>query len=306
MPSTTNTKTINPSHPEWCAQRHPDRCGPDAMFPSEQFHKSLRKTFAAHGHRTEGGEAFNVVSERYLMDGKTYDDDPEFDGGVQVTFNDHGTDDSPAAISIGSRDLRALAKFLEAEADAYDAWCLSQDAEAHAESLRATAERPSKEPSTAAVEPQPERPEAARARPEAKKRYTPATTTEEWHPSFCQHLGSCDPGQSHSRHLSPHFRFERPSSNEQGGPGGSGQELLVGVMAQLHHDSNVSDQSEYTHDARVVLKNLDDGLSVGFTADSIRLRELGGWLFNCADSVDEKHELALKEIAARHQQPEAA
>lgn len=307
MPRTTNAKTITLSHPEWCAQRHSDRCGPNAMFPTEQFHESLRKTFSAHGHPTEGGERFTVVSERYLMDGKTYDDDPEFDGGLQVTFNDPGTDDGPAAISIGSRDLRALAKFLEAEADAYDAWRQSQNARAHAEALREAAENQTEPKEGESATSTPERLEEGQARPGRRKKYTPATAAEEWHPSFCQHLNTCDTtSRSSVRHLSRHFRFDRPSSNTQGEPGGAGQELLVAVMAQLHHDLDASDPSEYTHDARVVLKNLDDGLSVGFTADSTRLRELGYWLSACAGAVDDEHEVARTEIAARHRPQKAA
>ncbi|GAA1110693.1 hypothetical protein [Nesterenkonia jeotgali] len=308
MPRKTHAKTVTLSHPEWCAQRHPDRCGREALFPSEQFHESLRKTFTAHGHPTEGGEPFTVVADWYLMDGKTYDDDPEFDGGLQVTFNDPGTDDTPAAISIGSRDLRALAKFLEAEADAYDAWRQSQDAEIHAEALRTTEERAAKESSAADVEPAPKRPEEGHTRPAAGKRYTPAITTDEWHPSFCQLARTCDAveGATDPRHLSFAQQFKRRSNGVVGAEGGSGQELFAAVMLQLSHEPGASRPEDYTCEARFVIKNQDEGRTVGITTDSTRLRELGDWLVRCATWVDKKHEITVAEIERRHQERKTA
>lgn len=308
MSRKTHAKTVTLSHPEWCAQRHPDRCGPDAMFPSEQFHESLQKTFTAHGHPTEGGESFVVVSDWYLMDGKTYEDDPEFDGGLQVTFNDPGTDEKPAAISMGSHDLRALAQFLEAEADAYDAWRQSQDAQAHAEALRKAAARDASQMSTPAVAAKPERFETERARPEAKKRYTPAIATEEWHPSFCQHARTCDAAQGGTdpRHLSFSQKFERPSSNSPGAEGGSGEDLFAAVMVQLSHGFDASRPEDYAAEARFVIKNQDEGRTVGITADSTRLRELGDWIVRCAAWVDKKHEITVAEIEHRHQERKAA
>lgn len=309
MPRKTHAKTVTLSHPEWCAQRHPDRCGPEAMFPSEQFHESLRKTFTAHGHPIEGGEAFTVVADWYLMDGKTYDDDPEFDGGLQVTFNDPGTDDTPAAISIGSRDLRALAKFLEAEADAYDAWRQSLDAAAHAEALRAAIDSDLKQEATPLAASPPERPEEGRIRPKIKRKYVPATTTEEWHPSFCQHAHTCDAAQgaNYPRHLSYAQQFERDSNSDTTSEGGSGSDLFAGVMVQLSHDADATVLSDYRQDARVVFTDRDDNnRTVGFNADSVRIRELGTWLVRCAAWVDKKHEGATSEVALRHETLRAA
>lgn len=309
MPRKTHATTGPLSHPEWCAQRHPDRCGQEAMFPSEQFHESLRKTFAAYGHPTEGGEPFIVVSNWYLMDGKTYEDDPEFDGGLQVAFNDPGTDDDPVSIAMGSRDLRALAQFLEVEADAYDAWRRSQDAQAHAGALKAALEtNATPKPINQSVE-KPDTPSSpAGSRPDRLTVHTPASVEPEWHPSFCQQTGACDPNQAGEdpRHLSKSLQFKRPSSSSPGLPGGTGEELFAAVMAQLSHHAGAGTSDAYRHEACVVLTNKDDDRTVSFTADSIRMRELGNWLLKSATWVDGQHEEALAEIEQRHHELKVA
>lgn len=303
----------NLSHPQWCNQADRDACGPTADFLGERWHSSDRSILFAPKDPIAGDEPLKATFRKSVMDGRLYDDDPGFGGGIEVCLTDLTTstpdrkgwwEGGSARAYMNSQTARDLGASLIAEADAYDTWADSEDAARHVRELAAEQqlaveerEKRSKKPKAKAVEVS-EAPARPDLRPESEKRRLPAVVTSEFHPSNCARQRMCSNPLTEGslKHWSLAKAFERDSRS--GGPD-TGQEMVAKVAAVVHHENDALEPEDFTFEALFWLRNEDQDRQTGVLLSAQRLRDLSQWMMGAADWVDEENERTRKEIQAR-------